>query len=149
MVFVNSAADKHLIDQVEDILTTCASRIGSFKDWRLEPITNSFQDKNNVYKIELPHGRDLVLKLEHEFFESSIAQEGLVLDFLTSTDIPTPDLIHAGTCDIFSPEGKAPRYLLMEFVEGIPMNWVYYEASADERRDYLNPRHYHSPTNPQ
>ena len=130
---------QHEIDLIlkEQVTTILAANGQEADDWQLQPITNSFQDKNNVYKIDIAQDTSFVLKLEHTFFESNLAKEAHVLQFLATINFPAPQLIGTGICDQYHISHKYPRYLLMEYLEGIPLNWVYYQANVKERRIYL------------
>lgn len=101
------------------------------------PLKNSFQDKGNVLKSHLPDGPSFLLKLEHPFFESHLEREAHLLAFLSTTTVPAPRLTHQGTCTVYHRDPRFPKYILMDYLNGIPLNWVYYRADRDERRAYL------------
>jgi aminoglycoside phosphotransferase (APT) family kinase protein len=129
--------DPLLQEQVQLILHASgrAPRTGQLV--QIEAITNSFQDKGNVFKIDINDGPSFVLKLEHSFFESRLDHEAHLLALLSSVDVPVPRLIHHGMCTVYQIDTLFPRYMLMERLSGIPLNWVYYRADVEERRVYL------------
>jgi hypothetical protein len=57
-----------LIEQINRTLSECRGEIGDWKDWSLEPISNAFQKKDNVYKISLSNHTSWVFKIEHTIY---------------------------------------------------------------------------------
>jgi hypothetical protein len=131
-----SAADPDFIQAVERLLERVDHPVKT-TPWRLEPIHNAFQEKNNIFKIQPDSGPALVLKLEHNRFDAQLEREAHTLAFLAGTDIPAPKLYDFGALEGFTPNERRVRGLLMEFVEGVPLNWRYYRADRSQRRYYL------------
>ena len=130
--------DSTVKSQIFNILLRCDLKQDFLDRVEISPINNSFQNKHNVFKISFgEHDKPLVLKLEHQFFDANLLNESMILAFLSNTTMSVPRCIRTGTCDVYKIGDRFPQYLLMEFVEGIPLNWVYYGASEDERRNYL------------
>ena len=126
-----------LTGQIENILSASRGQIGDWEHWTIEPVTNAFQDKNQVYKIQSSNPGALILKLEHALAETNIQREAHVLQYLSAAGLPAPHLICSGVCDQYRVGDRYPGYLLMDCVEGTPLNWVYYRAAVEERRLYL------------
>jgi aminoglycoside phosphotransferase (APT) family kinase protein len=129
--------DPLLQEQVQIILRASGWAQDAVQRPTIEAVNNSFQNKGNVFKIDLPNARSFVIKFDHPFFESHLDREAHLLAFLSTTPVPTPRLIHTGTCTVYHIDKLFPNYILMEYLDGIPLNWVYYRADRDERRGYL------------
>lgn len=133
----DATVDPQLRAQIQSILHQSGVTQRADVPAEIRPVRNSFQDKGNVYKVTLDSGPALLLKLEHPFFASHLDREARLLDFFATTSMPVPRMIAHGTCTLFQVGSVFPYYILMEYLAGIPLNWVYYRAERAERRDYL------------
>ncbi len=111
-------------EAVADVLEA-AGLAGSWTE--LEPMTNGFT--NTVVKISHPEG-PLILKIASlDSHPGKMTTEAEVMRFLYAhTDVPVPAVLD------YKDGGGGLGYVLMEHVEGIPLNWLFYELPADQRR---------------
>ena len=133
----NTAIPPLLENEIRDILASCDETFDHLGNFRAEPISNSFQEKNNVFRIVSESTGNLIIKFEPGSPTPHLASEAHILRYLKSTDIPAPHLIKHGVCTTYKNGDHHPQYLLMKEIGGIPLNWVYYRAEEETRRNYL------------
>ncbi len=119
----------------EPILAAVAGNIDFGAGWQIEPLHNSFQRKQNVFLLRSESAGSYLIKLDHSRSDPDLAGEAHALRALADTPIPAPALVQAGT--IPNPPDPPISFLLMEYLEGVPLNWIYYRAPKAERRAYL------------
>ncbi|UJR16738.1 hypothetical protein I4U23_003638 [Adineta vaga] len=90
---------------------------------------------NPIYHIRISNGEQYILKVTNPLWKLlKTRNEAIVLDFLhTYTSIPVPKVIsYSCTNDLIGYE-----YILMTYIQGIPLSDIYNSLSFEERKPYL------------